>query len=170
MIPERTKTVRLEFLRTQLLYDIRNIAYVEGDVMADDKQHSKHQVQDIGEEGNIDRVTRIMDMAVAECVEMLYPYSKAEVEQSTYMNDILQETERYVVIMYVPNDFSKTTVTLIERYIHEFIIYRVLADFFLTAAPDLSEKYLAKQDAAETAIKDTLNARIRRVRKTQTPF
>lgn len=170
MIPDRTKKVRLEFLRSQLLYDIKNIAYVEGDVMTDDKQHSKHQVQDIGEEGNIDRVTRMMDVAVAECVEMLYPYSKAEVEEYTQMDDILQESYSYVVNLLVPDDFSKTTVTLIERYIHEFIIYRVLADWFLISAPDLAQKWLGKQEAAEVAIKDTLNARIRRVRKTQTPF
>lgn len=170
MIPKRTKTVRLEFLRTQLLYDIRNIAYVEGDVMPEENQHTRHQVQDIGEEGNIDRVTRLMDIAVAECVEMLYPYTKAEVDNSTYMDDILQETDRYVVIMYVPDDFSKTTVTLLERYIHEFICYRVLADWFLITAPDLAQKWLGKQEAAEVSIKDALNARVGRVRKTQTPF
>ena len=170
MLKERTKSVRLEILRTQLLYDIRQMAYVEGDVMPADAQHTRHQVQDIGEEGNIDLVTRMMDVAVAECVEMLYPYSKKEVDSSTYMDDILQETGRYIVEMLVPDDFSRTTVTLIERYIHEYICYRVLAHWFTISAPDLAAKWLAKQEAAEVAIKDALNARIGRVRKTQTPF
>jgi hypothetical protein len=170
MIKARTKTVRLEFLRTQLLYDIKNIAYVEGDVMGKDTQHIRHMVQDIGEEGNVDRVTRIMDVAVAECAELLYPYSKKEVGSSTRMDDILYEADKYVIDLLVPDDFSRTTVTLLERYIHEFICYRVLADWFLITAPDLAQKWLGKQEAAEVSIKDALNARVGRVRKTQTPF
>ena len=64
---ERKKSVRLTFKREELLYDIRNNAYVEGDVMQVNDAHDRHQVQDIGEEGNIDRVTRVLDLAHAEC-------------------------------------------------------------------------------------------------------
>lgn len=77
-LPKRTKVVSLEFSRKALIYDISNCAYVEGDVMPADDEHSKHQVFDIAEDGNIDRVTRILDLAHAECVEMMYPYTKVE--------------------------------------------------------------------------------------------
>lgn len=58
----RTKTVKLLFKRSELLYDIKNYAYVEGDVMQVNTEHDRHQVQDIGETGNIDRVTKCLTL------------------------------------------------------------------------------------------------------------
>ena len=52
-----TRTVRLKFLRSQLLYDIKNYAFIEGDVMGEEKQHAQHVIVEIGEEGNVDRVS-----------------------------------------------------------------------------------------------------------------
>lgn len=53
--------VKLTFEREQLLYDIKNNAYVESHVMAPETEHAKHMVADVGEEGNVDRVTRVLD-------------------------------------------------------------------------------------------------------------
>ena len=170
MIPERTKTVKLTFFREALIYDAHNIAWVEGDVMKTDNLHDKHQVQDIAEDGNIDRVTRVLDLAIAECVEACYPYSKVPVEQTTEMDDTFRETDAYVVNLLVPDDFSQTTVTLIERYIHELLVCRVLADWFSITYPDKAALWDAKAEAAKQAMQSSLNARIGRVRKTQTPF
>lgn len=84
----RTKTVKLLFKRSELLYDIKNYAYVEGDVMQVNTEHDRHQVQDIGETGNIDRVTKVLDLAYAESVEALFPYTKQDVEQVTEMDNM----------------------------------------------------------------------------------
>lgn len=170
MIAPRTKTVTLTFKRDELLYDINNIAFVEGDVMKTEDNHDRHQVQDIVEDGNVDRVTRVLDLAIAECVEACYPYSKNPVDDTTAMDDVLVNTEAYIVRLWVPDDFSKTTVTLIERYIHELLVCRVLADWFSITYPDKAALWNAKADAADEGIKSSLNARIGRVRKTQTPF
>ena len=170
MIKERTKQVTLTFLREQLLYDIKTIAYVEADVMRTEDEHQRHQVFDIGEDGNIDRVTRLLDLAIAHCVEVCYPYTKNPVEQETAMDDVLTETDAYVVRMWVPDDFSQTTVTLIERLIHELCVYRVLAGWFLIAYPDKAALWQQKADQTEEDIKDKLNARIGRVRRPLNPF
>ena len=50
----KAKTVTLVFRREQLLYDISNYAFVEGDIMGEDAEHARHQVKDIAEEGNVD--------------------------------------------------------------------------------------------------------------------
>jgi hypothetical protein len=170
MIPPRTKTVRLVFKRDELLYDCQNIAYIEGDVMKTDDAHDRHQLQDIVEEGNVDRVTRVLDLAIAECVEACYPYSKIPVGQTTDMDDTLTETQNYIVKLWVPDDFSHTTVVLLERMIHELLVCRVLADWFSITYPDKAAAWGAKADAAKEEIHSNLNARIGRVRKTQTPF
>ena len=131
----RTKTVKLLFKRSELLYDIKNYAYVEGDVMQVNTEHDRHQVQDIGETGNIDRVTKVLDLAYAESVEALFPYTKQDVEQVTEMdnmptvvydeeppadegsdevftNEKPDETKSqdYEIQLLVPDAYSKTTV------------------------------------------------------------
>lgn len=173
MIAPRTKTVTLTFYRSELLYDCKNLAYVEGDVMPADDEHSRHQVMDIGEDGNIDRVTRVLDLAIAKCVELCYPYSKTPVGSATAMDDRLHETDAYVVVLLVPDDFSETTVTLLERLIHELLLCHVLADWMgLTniANPKSAVTWQDKIEALEQSIRSTLNARIGRVRRTQSPF
>lgn len=174
MIKERTKTVILSFIREQLLYDIKNLAYVEGDVLSsDDAQHSKHQVQDIGEEGNVDRVTRMLDLAIAKCREHLYPYTKVPVEDGEFHEDYLEERGAYFIDMLVPDDFSSTTVKYLEQLIHNLLVYMVLADWMSianVANPNSAANWAAKAMDAEEEIKGVLNARIGRVRKFQSPF
>lgn len=173
MIKERTKTVTLLFYREQLLYDIKNLAFVEGDVLSDEAQHSKHQVQDIGEDGNIDRVTRMLDLAIAHCVEVLYPISKIDVADGTVLNDNLTETATYTVTLLVPDDFSQTTVNYLEQLIHNLLVYYVLADWMSianVANPKSAANWAAKAQDVEDEIKGKLNARTGRVRKFQSPF
>lgn len=173
MIKKRTKTVTLTFLREQLLYDIKNIAYVEGDVLPDEAQHSKHQVQDIGEDGNIDRVTRMLDLALAHCVEALYPFSKVDVESGVVLDDTLTETPTYTVTLLVPDDFSDTTAKYLEQLIHNLLVYYVLADWMSianVANPQSAANWAAKAQDLEDEIKSKLNARTGRVRKFQSPF
>lgn len=187
----RTKTVKLTFKREELLYDIRNNAYVEGDVMQAKTEHDRHQVQDIGEDGNIDRVTRLLDLAHAECEEALFPYTKENVDQETEMDDTptfvepVEETPAeeftneipdakptgdYVIRLLVPDEYSKTTVRLIVRYIHEYMVCRVLADWLSITNPPASANWKAKQDEALEGMKEAVNFRTGRVRRTQTPF
>ena len=173
MIKKRTKTVTLTFLREQLLYDIKNLAYVEGDVLPDEAQHSKHQVQDIGEDGNIDRVTRMLDLALAHCVEALYPFSKVDVESGVVLDDTLTETPTYTVELLVPDDFSDTTAKYLEQLIHNLLVYLVLADWMSianVANPKSAANWAAKAQDLEDEIKSKLNARTGRVRKFQSPF
>ena len=81
-----SKTVRLKFLRSELLYDIKNYAFVEADVMGEERQHGQHVLAEIGEEGNVDRVNRILAVVHAAAVEMLYPYTKVEPQEEVKRN------------------------------------------------------------------------------------
>lgn len=171
--PVYTNKVTLTFKRDELLYDINNIAYVEGDVMPADNEHDRHQVMDVGEDGNIDRVTRVLDVAFAECEELLYPYSKKPVETEESRDDTLANTDEYVIELTVPDDFSKTTVNLMEKYIHEFLVYRVLADWMsITNLKNAAsaQNWQAKLEEIKDEIESTLNAHRYRTRRTMNPF
>ena len=46
--------LRMLFYREELVYDIRNLAYIESQGVTDEVPHPKHQVADIGEMVNAD--------------------------------------------------------------------------------------------------------------------
>ena len=81
------KNVKLTFNREQILYDIKNVAYIEGHKLDEKQQHIQHTIVDICEEGNIDRVNRILYNVYLSVVEMLYPYTKNEIMDNMLNND-----------------------------------------------------------------------------------
>lgn len=148
---EDKRVVRLKFLRDQLLYDIKNYAYVEGDVMGEEKQHAQHVLVEIGEEGNVDRVSRILAVVHTAVIEMLYPWTKQETIEEE-IDNCLCAPDEYVVELHVPDSVSRTTMHLLSRLIHEYMVYRVLADWLSITNPDAAVNWAAKADATEGEI------------------
>ena len=138
--------------------------------MPSDDEHSKHQVFDIAEDGNVDRVTRILDLAHAECVEMMYPYAKVECEEVEQLDNSLDETEVYTIRLLVPDDMAKSTITLINKLVHEYMVNRVLADWLSITKPSSKANWEDKLDKIQDEIRTRLTARCLRVRRVQTPF
>ena len=153
-----TRVVRLKFLRDQLLYDIKNNAYIEGDVMGEEKQHAQHVLVEIGEEGNVDRVSRILAVVHTAVIEMLYPYTKAEpIEEE--IDNCLHAPEEYVVELNVPTTMSRTTLHHLSKLIHEFMVYCVLADWLSITNPQAAANWSAKAEAVEKEIEEVKNLR-----------
>lgn len=148
---ENTRTVSLKFFRKELLYDIKNYAYIEGHVMGEDKQHAQHTLVDIGEEGNVDRVNRILAVAHAAVIELMYPYTKQPAEEEE-INDRIWAPEVYLVELHVPETMSRTTMHLLSRLIHEFMVYSVLADWLSITNPDAAANWAVKAEATEKEI------------------
>lgn len=162
--------VKLNFSRKELLYDIQNYAYIEGHVMGEENQHAQHTLVDIAEEGNVDRVTRILNLTHAAAVEMLYPYTKQEpIEEE--VNDMFEEPENYVIDMEVPKTFSRTTINLLSRLIHEYMVYKVLHDWLSIINPKAANNWLEKSEEAEKRIDTIKHSRTSAfTRKIRTPF
>ena len=168
-----SKQATLVFSRSQLLYDIKNIAYVEADVMPAEEEHQRHQVFDIAEDGNVDRVTRVMDLAVDKCKEILFPLTKTVVDEVESRDDNLKETPVYYIYLSLPQSFSKTTLDYLSKLIHEFIVYTVLVDWLsITDITNESayQKWANKLSDVITEIGRAKSTKIRRARRTQTPF
>jgi hypothetical protein len=165
------KPIGMELKRSELLYDIKNYAYVEGEVMDEAKAgHERHQVQDVGEAGNVDRVTRVLDLAHAECLEALYPYTKVEIVPETVRNDALKEERVYCIHMMVPVDFSQTTANLILKSVHEYMVYRVMEDWLSITNPQASAKWKLKAEEMKENMREAISMRGGRVRRTLTPW
>lgn len=169
--PEEKRIVTLTFKRAQLLYDISNNSYVEADVLQEGEGHSKHQVFDIVQEGNVDRVTRILNLVYSECVEFLYPYVKEDIPDDVVsLDDILTEPEEYIITLSLPITFSMTTVRKLKELIHEYLVSRVLADWLSMTLPASAEKWEKTSEVLKNNIRTSLMWRMRKVKRKLKPF
>lgn len=135
-----------------------------------DNEHAKHQVFDVAEQGNIDRVTRMLDVAFAKVVEICYPYSKKEMRNRVGLDDELEEEDEYILKMTLPSSFSETTLNLLEKLIHEYLVYVVVADWMSITKPESKQNWQEKADTTEHEIRTSLNNRVGRVRRPMNPF
>lgn len=149
------KTIKLTFKRDELLYDIKNVAFVEGDVIPGGTENNRHQTMDIAEEGNIDRVTRILDFVFAEIVESLYVLTRSDVVDGTVKTDTFAETGVYTANLNVDDSFSDTSAEYLEKLIHELLVARVLGEWLSITNPTASEKWLLKANDVKDKILST---------------
>lgn len=170
------RIVRLCFKREQLLYDIKNYAYVESDMMDDlrkgvevDINHARHITADIGEEGNVDRVSRKLQLVYMDAVEMLYPYTKLEIQAET-IDDDLTEPDEYVIEMSVPVTASRTTLMHLSTLIHEYLVCSVVADWLAITNPQASVSWRERMEAARVEINSVKNMRRGPVTRKLSPF
>lgn len=159
----------LSFSREQLLYDIGIVAYVEGSVMDTESNHKRHMVQDVTEEGNVDRMTRVLDLTMAKCRETLYPYTKHDIHRPE-LNDKLKETPTYGIILSVPTQFSQTTLNLLEKLIHEYLVCECVADWMSITNPAKEQTWKLKAEDAISEVRACLLTRMARVRRRIHPF
>lgn len=158
---EEKRAVTLRFRRENLDYSIKNYAYIESHVLRDDAECSKHMVCDICEDGNRDRVTRLLGVIHAGVVEMLYPFTKRDAIEEI-INDDIWEPREYVVVIHVPATFSRTSCHLLSRLIHEYMVYRVLHDWLSITDvenPGAARHWLEKAEVVEREIQSLKNKR-----------
>ncbi|WP_301345908.1 MULTISPECIES: hypothetical protein [Muribaculaceae] len=165
-----TRIVTLVFHREQLLYDIKNYAYIEGHVWGEETQHAQHTLVEIGEEGNVDRVNRILGVVHAAAVEMLYPYTKEEPIEDEVICDQMWTPADYKIKMNVPVTMSRTTLHLLNKLIHEFMVARVIYDWLSITHPEASKNWLDKALEAVEEINSIKNCRTGVLTRPSHPF
>lgn len=164
------RTVILRFKRKELLYDLENNSFIEGDIARTDDEHERHQVFDIARTGNIDRVSRVLSLAHSECVEMLFPYTKKGVTEDTQHEDFLENPDEYIITMIVPSSFSKSTIDILRNLIHEYLVCRVMEDWMSLTKPASQSNWRDKLEYLKAKIRTSLMSRVEAVRRKQSPF
>ena len=175
---DATKTVVLQFLRSELLNDLDQYGFVEGDVqkVSEDQvglkhlDHAKHQTQDITQDTNIDLVTRHLDLALSWCRVKLHPYTKTPVADGTALDDTLTATTTYVITLYVPEDFPEGDALFLEQLIHNLLVYYALWSWLSITKPEGADKWLANANSLVDEIKGSLARRCGRVKRPLQPF
>ena len=165
-----TKQAILRFERKELLADIKNYAYIEWDTMKRDNDHDRHMVADIVEKGNVERVTRVLDLTFAHIVELCYPYTKKWAKPKSSRDDEYEEEDEYVMYMTIPETFSETTLNYLEKLIHNLLVNAVLADWFSMTKPESAANWATKTNALEDAIVTSLTHRYRPLTRKSSPY
>lgn len=165
---EGNLNVILRFRREDLLYDIENTNYIEGHILKKDNNHIRHMIHDVCQEGNVDKVTRSMDLAVAEIKKILEPYSKTEIEDFSFDNKLI-ETPVYGIILNLPKRFSQTTLNLLEKLIHEFIVSQTISDWFAMIYPEKAKLWDEKATGLKQKIRVSIHSGIK-LRRKVSPF
>lgn len=171
-LQKRGKSLKatLAFRREELLYDVENYSFVEADIMKAGDEHLRHQVFDIAQDGNEDLVTRMFNLAHAECVEALYPFTSTELEDGTELDDGLVEHEEYKIELTLPADFSRSTVVLLKELVHKYFVVRVLAEWMAMTNPGSTAGWREKLEELAGQMKGALASRRARVRIRLHPF
>ncbi len=164
------KSATVTLLRSELLYDIANSAFVTGDVIGEENEHAHHLVTDVTQEGNIDRVTRMLDLAFADLDEKLYPYTKGDIEDGTEADDKMGETEKYVLSLSLPSSFSATTLRLVAKLAHEFLVCRVLHDWLGVTSPENAAVWGVRAESVGERLRTALTSRSKAFRRKMKPF
>ena len=137
---------------------------------SDDKlRHAQHQLADIGEKGNVDRVSRILAVVHTAVVDMLYPYTKEDPEEEE-ISDVLETPEEYVVVLTVPITVSRTTLQLLSKLIHEYMVYRVMADWLSITNPQASVHWMEKAESTQMDIERTKSVHSRPLTRKMSAF
>ena len=168
MSEHKTRDALLVFKREELLYDIKSICYLEGEMMSEDIE-TRHQIMDVADFGNENRVARVLNLAHSECIEMLYPYSKRMVAEQAVTDD-LSAPQLYDIRLFLPETFSQTTLDVIHRLMHEYMVNSVVSDWLSITKPDSQITWESKKIMARDKIKTLLMSRINKVRRRLKPF
>lgn len=141
--------------KKELLYQIANLAYTVANT-GEDSRHTLHRVRDICEEGNIDRVNRVLALAFSKVLVILLPIIKPAPHHHSPGFPVKTDDERkegnedYLIFLKRNNDLKFRLTKEIEFNIRETVtehmVSMVLADWLAITMPEAADvwKYRAK--------------------------
>ena len=165
-----TFKITMNFKREALLYDIANVAYVEGAIQIKDSAHDASFTMDIVQDDNVDRITRILDRVYAQCVKYLSPYTDESITENIELNDDFEETEVYTIVMNVPKTFLKPYAKYIKTLIHEYMVCTSLYEWLAITKPNNAVYWGSKAADTLQDIRATLNTSTRVFERPISPF
>lgn len=123
-----------------ILYDVSNLAYTIAD-MGDDSIHALHRVRDICEEGNIDRVSRILGLAYSNIINILSPLLDSAMIECD--KDLSAKPRDYVLNFKCDKTLTRNLTPEIKLKIketaHEYMVCMVMADWLAITLPEAAD-------------------------------
>lgn len=169
MIKQR-KIIEVSLYRKALVYDAENIAFIIGDNMQGGDEKEKSGVMDVGQDGNIDRVTRVLNKSFNELVYALTAYTKEDTMEDCVVDNLFTEPEVYVLKLSVPVAFSKPNMEAVKTAAHEYLVCMSLFDWFTITKKDEAQGYYDRAQMELVKLKGYLEARTKMTRRRLSTF
>lgn len=143
----------MKILKKALLYDISNMAYTIAD-NGEPLNHGLHRVRDICQDGNIDRVSRVLGLAYSQVLSVLLPLltpQKLNIEK-----DLSARPHDYEFHFRKDRNLrfrlTKEHQLKIKETVHEFMVCKVLADWLAVTMPEAADVWKFRADACLEAL------------------
>lgn len=165
----------MKIKKSALLYDIQNLAFVIAD-NNDNLNHGLHRVRDICQDGNLDRVSRMLNLAYAEILNYLAPILiPPSIDLS---RDYAADPHDYELIWTSDTPLATSITPEIKMKIkescHEYMVCRVLADWLTVTFPEAAEEWKLKTQETSKSLKEicglVTNSGIAFLHRTISPF
>lgn len=114
----------MEIFSNEVLDDIRSAAWLESELHPELDRHRRHEMADICEDGNIERVWRVLALAEAEIRLALH---RILYEKITLRADNSLDCPESWQFRFLPEP-APSLLSFIREKIHEYMVTRVMAD------------------------------------------
>lgn len=154
------KNVEFILITQEVVQDLRNEGYIQSSVVEDGIE-TKQVLKDVGETTNIEKVYREMELAVAELMDALYPFTR---DEQTFPNQASTNSynapEIYRIRLLVPYEFAQVSLDHLKSLCHEYVKARCMQEFTRVALPSVFESWSLKVSELLAQIDHVKNRRI----------
>ena len=126
-----------------LLYEISNLAYVIADT-GEHQRHILHRVRDICEEGNIDRVNRVLALAFSKVATVIRPVGSSQLDEDFHIHFRHDAEMRYVLTSEKKMNIKET--------VNEYLVCMVLADWLGITLPEAADVWIFRAEGCLDAL------------------
>ena len=146
----------MKITKKSLIYDISNMAYVVADF--DPANHSLHRVRDICQDGNIDRVARVLGLCYSKVISLLFPVLQPP--RCDENRDCLAEPHDFEFIFRKEGSLrfllTKEIKLNIRETIREYMVTSVLADWLGITLPEAADVWKFKAETAFSSLQEII--------------
>ena len=138
----------IRILSEEVLADLRSAAWLESELHPELDLHRRHEMADICEGSNIDRVWRVLGLSVAEIRSHL-----AEILKDGHRHYLDNELKSIPVYLFhfsrkLPSDVA----LLLKEKIHDYLVARVMHDRASVIIPGCAGIWRERSEASLVAI------------------
>ena len=148
--------MELCILSGEVMADIKAAAWLESELHPELNRHRRHEMADICEADNVERVWRVLGIAVAEVkiaiMRILVP------GKFVVPVNVLRSPDVWRFRFLFP--VHKTVVVFLREKIHEYLVASVMADRCATLIPEAAPVWRCRMEAALATLR-TVTATLR---------
>jgi len=142
------KPAAITIISREVLDDIKSAAWLESELHPECDLHRRHEMADVCEPGNVEKVWRILGVCDSE-VRMALRKILLSQEKDRYLNELENPETRMFMIEAPP---ASDKVAFLKEKIHEYFVASVMADRTAVIMPDAKRVWEERKKEASAAL------------------